>query len=86
MTELESQVRKTLWEYLSRRTSLDEFRASFVPISLDIEKSGDAQAMQLAHHIDGLLAEASSASWTEEELCEELAGSFAASGKALDRR
>jgi hypothetical protein len=53
--------------------SLDAFRAWFVPLSWNIEESGEPQAIQLAHHVFGILAEASSAGWTDEELHEELA-------------
>jgi hypothetical protein len=76
--DLENQIRKALWEYASSRVSLDEFRSRFVPISWDIEKSQDPAAIKLAHHIDGILAEASTAGWTEEQLHEELRGSVAA--------
>jgi len=82
--DLENQIRKALWEYASNRVSLDEFRSRFVPISWDIEKSQDAAAIKLAHHIDGILAEASTAGWTEEELHEELRGSVAAMPFAED--
>ena len=74
----ESQIRKALCAYANRNISLDEFRDSFVPISWDIENSGDPDAISLAHQIDGILAEASSSDWTEEELRQELSRPFAA--------
>jgi hypothetical protein len=72
---IENQIRKALWECANGRTSLDVFRAWFVPLSGNIEQSGEPQAVELAHHLDGILAEASSGSWTENELLEELKAS-----------
>jgi len=82
--DLESQIRKALWEYASNCVSLYEFRSRFVPLSWDIEASHDPAAIKLAHHIDGILAEASTAGWTEEQLHEELRGSVAAMPFAED--
>ena len=73
---LEEQIRNALWECAQHRMSLDDFRAWFVPLSCDIEGSGEPQAVELAHQIDGILAEASSAGWSEEEISEELARPF----------
>jgi len=64
--------------------SLDEFRAWFVPISWNIEESNEPQAIELAHRLDSVLAEASSGAWTEEQLHEELAGPFVADSFAQD--
>ena len=58
---------------LGARASLRAFREWFVPVSIDIEESGNALAVELVHHIDGILAEASSAGWSEADLCAELA-------------
>ncbi len=55
--------------------SLDAFRAWFVPLSANMEQSGEPQAIELAHRLDGILAEASSGGWTENELLEELKAS-----------
>ena len=44
-----------------------------MPLSWNIERNGEPQAIELAHHIDGILAEASSAGWSEDELLQELA-------------
>ena len=52
--------------------SLDSFREWFVPISIRVEQSGNRRAIELAYEIDGILAEASSAGWSEAELREEL--------------
>jgi hypothetical protein len=76
---VESQIRQALWKYAERRESLDEFRAWFVPLSWNIEESGELAAIELAHHIDGILAEASSGGWTDEELHEELSRPFVVS-------
>src|ERR1700733_1170233 len=76
MTEtIENQIRTALWECANGRRSLDAFRAWFVPVSSNIEQSGEPPAIGLAHHIDGVLAEASSGGWTEDELLEELKAS-----------
>jgi hypothetical protein len=69
---IENQIRKARWECAKGRMSLDAFRAWFVPLSWNIEESAEPQAIELAHHIDGILAEASSGGWTEDELLEEL--------------
>lgn len=65
---IENQIRKALWECPKGRMSLDAFRAWFVPLSSNIEQSGEPRAIELAHHVDGVLAEASSGGWTENEL------------------
>jgi len=79
---VETQIRRALWECAKRRKSLDEFRAWFVPLSWNIEESKDAQAIKLAHHIDGILAEASSGGWTEDQLQEQLTSPFVATSFA----
>jgi len=75
---IENQIRKALSECAEGRMSLDDFRARFVPLSANIESSQEPEAAELAHRIDGILAEASSGGWTEEELLEELTGPFVA--------
>lgn len=74
----ESQIRKALSACAEKRMSLDEFRAWFVPLSASIENSEEPDAVELAHQVDGILAEASSGSWTEDELFEELTSPFVA--------
>ena len=82
---LDLQIRNEVSRYLSHTIVLDKFYDWFVPRSWDIERSGNVLAIALAHRIDGLLAEASSAQWSEEELRQELAravprlGSYAVS-------
>lgn len=73
---LENQIRRELWRYANRRISFDDFLEWFVPISCGIEESGEADAVELAHQIDGILAEASSAGWSDEDIHEELARPF----------
>jgi hypothetical protein len=73
---IESKIWNALWKYAERDTSLDEFRSWFVPVSWNIEESGEAAAIELAHHIDGILSEASSGEWTEEQLHQELSRPF----------
>jgi hypothetical protein len=76
---VEYEIRNALWKYAERDTSLDEFRSWFVPVSWNIEQSGESAAIELVHHIDGVLAEASSGGWTEEQLHEELSRPFVVS-------
>jgi hypothetical protein len=76
---VDSQIRKALWKYIEGKISLDDFHAWFVPISWNIEESHEPQAIQLAHEIDGILAEASSADWSESDIYEELSRLFLAS-------
>jgi hypothetical protein len=64
--------------------SVDEFRSWFVPISWNIEQSNEPRAIELVYHVDGVLAEASSEAWTEEQLHEELAGPFVADPSAQE--
>ena len=65
---LENQIRRELWRYANRQISFDDFLEWFVPISCGIEESGEADAVELAHQIDGILAEASSAGWSGEDI------------------
>jgi hypothetical protein len=70
--ELENQIRQALSDCEIGKLSLDEFRKWFVPVSWNIEQSNDAATIDLAHRIDGILAEASSANWSDDDLREEL--------------
>lgn len=79
---VENQIRKALWECAYGHMSLDAFRACFVPLSWNIEESGEPLAIALAHDLDGILAEASSGGWTEDELLEELRSPFVANALA----
>jgi hypothetical protein len=76
MPILESQIVEHLQNYALRKISLDEFVEWFVPISIRIDQSHDDEAIELAHRIDGVLSEASSASWSEGDIHEELARPF----------
>jgi hypothetical protein len=60
MADLDIQILVELRKCVDQRLSMDEFRAWFVPLSLEIERSGEPRAIELAHYIDGILAEASS--------------------------
>lgn len=71
-SQLESQTQDMARRYVAGEISLTQFQDWFVPISWDIETTGDHSAIHLAHQIDGLLAEASSANWVERDLREEL--------------
>ena len=84
MAELENDIREMLWRFASVDKSFDNFLEWFVPISCNIEQSGDDQAIQLAHYIDGILLEASSSHWDEKDIREELARPFVADLFARD--
>jgi hypothetical protein len=73
MSDLRIQILKELRNCADQSLSLDAFREWFVPLSMDIEQSGQPEAIELAHHVDGILAEASSAQWTDEDLRQEMA-------------
>jgi hypothetical protein len=76
---LESQIREKLLGYAVRMISFDDFLEWFVPVSCGIEQNGDCDAKDLAHHIDGILAEASSAGWSPEDIHAELSRPFVVS-------
>jgi hypothetical protein len=80
MADLAIQILGELRKCVDRRLSMDEFRAWFVPLSLEIERSGQPPAIELAHRLDGILAEASSANWSEDDLRQELADIGLSSG------
>ena len=74
-----ANIRDEIQKYL-RGARLSALQEWFVPVSISIEQTGTPSAIRLAYQIDGLLAEASSAGWDEEELRAELAnaiGTFA---------
>jgi hypothetical protein len=70
---LEIQIANHLADFLTGKRSLQEFREWFVPLSIVIEDSKNQPAIELAYRIDGILAEASSAGWSDAGLREELA-------------
>jgi hypothetical protein len=74
MADLDIQILVELRKCVDRRMSMDEFRAWFVPLSMEIEQSGQPRAIELAHCIDGILAEASSADWGDDDRRQEMAG------------
>jgi hypothetical protein len=73
MADLYVQILAELRKCEDQSLSLEDFRARFVSVSLDIEQSGQPEAIELAHHLEGILAEASSADWSENDLRQELA-------------
>ena len=73
MSDLRIPILMELRKCADQSLSLDAFREWFVPLSMDIEQSGQPEAIELAHHVDGILAEASSAQWTDEDLRQEMA-------------
>jgi len=77
--QFENQIRDALGRVANNHLSLDDFQEWFVPVSWNIEGSGEPGAIELAHRIDALLAEASAAGWSESDLREELSTLFATS-------
>jgi hypothetical protein len=69
---LEIEIANHLASLLTGKGSLQEVREWFVPLSVDIEDSESRPAIELVYQIDGILAEASSASWSDADLREEL--------------
>jgi hypothetical protein len=72
MASLADQIRSQIERCTSGKSSLDEFRMWFVPLARNIEQSQHAEAIKLAYRIEGILGEASSGNWTDQELMEEL--------------
>jgi hypothetical protein len=70
---IEDQIRKNVRKFALGILSLDEFLQWFVPISWDIEKSKNPSLIALVHGLDGILAESSSAKWSESDMREVLA-------------
>jgi hypothetical protein len=70
---LDLQIQRELARLSGGRSSLAKFRDWFLPVSINIEESGNSSAIALVYQIDGILAEASSAGWDEEAIKEELA-------------
>jgi hypothetical protein len=77
--QFENQIREALGRVANNHLSLDDFRNWFVPVSWNIEGSGEPEAIDLAHRIDGVLAEASAVGWSEQDIREELSTLFAPS-------
>lgn len=73
---LDVQIRYHIERYIRGSISLGEFLDWFVPRSWDIEQSGNSSAIDLAHRVDGILGESSSADWSENELRGELANAI----------
>jgi len=69
---LETEIAYALSNCVDKRLSLEEFQQWFVPISVDIESSGNQEAIDLVYRIDGVLAEASSGEWADKDILEEL--------------
>lgn len=85
MADLHSRILVELRQCADQSLSIDAFREWFVPLSMDIEESGQSDAIELAHHLDGILAEASSARWSDEDLRHEMAGLALDHSKSLSR-
>jgi len=74
--QLDAQIADRVHEYLNGHLSFHEFQQWFVPASWNIERSGNRSAIALAHNVDGILAESSSANWDEMVLQRELANAI----------
>jgi hypothetical protein len=68
---LEIEIANRLAGFLAGKRSLQEFRDWFIPLSIDIEDSKNQPAIELAYRIDGILAEASSAGWSDADVRDE---------------
>jgi hypothetical protein len=69
---LSFEIRNKLYGYLAGDFPLSKFQDWFIPATWDVERSGDPDAVELAHEINLLLAELSHGDWTEEELRDRL--------------
>jgi hypothetical protein len=69
---LDLEILHELWKCSHGDLSIEDFQAWFAPISLDVEQSGQPEAIELAHRVEGVLAEASSGGWSEDELLQEI--------------
>jgi hypothetical protein len=84
MAGLHEEILSELRKCVDRSQSLDAFRQWFVPISWDIEQAGEGDAIALAHRLDGILAEASSAEWTDADLLHQMADLVREQAKSYD--
>jgi hypothetical protein len=70
---IDNQIRIKLLLCVSGQISLADFRAWFVPLSWGIENCKNSEAIELARVVDEVLAESSSAKWSEDQIRMELA-------------
>jgi hypothetical protein len=70
---LEQELRDRVESFLKGNDSFRAFEDWFVDFSWDIEESHERGAIALAHQVQGLMAEASHAKWSDVGLREELA-------------
>jgi len=71
-----TEIRSKLSNYLDGKISLRAFRDWFAPVAWLIENSQDSLAIELAYSIEGVLAECTSAHWSEQDLRDELANTI----------
>ena len=72
-TSLISEIRSRVVDCVEGRISVRGFRDWFATVAWNIETSEQQSAIQLVYRIDGLLAEAGSADWSDQGTKEELA-------------
>jgi|SRR5579859_6510857 len=65
---LDLEVREHLAKCLSGKARLDDFRVWLAPITMVVEQSGNANAVQVVHDIELAMAEFTSGHWTEAQL------------------
>lgn len=65
---LSCEIRAKMYEYLLEQIPLSKFQDWFTPATWDVERSGDLDAIELAHDIALLFAEYSNGDWTEAEI------------------
>ena len=68
----ENELRKTLWNYILGRLSLDQFKDWFIPLSQGIENKAEQSLVDLSYQVKLRLAEFSNGDWTEPELKDQL--------------
>ena len=69
---LVSEICARISDCVAGRLSVLEFRDWFAPVAWNIERSKLQTTIEFVYRIDGLLAEASSANWSEQDTREEL--------------
>jgi hypothetical protein len=83
-SSLEAEIRLALIRYLTNASSLLDFQDWFVPATLNIHKSGDFVAAELAAQTELALAEYSNGHRTESDLRRELQTMvYSAKGSAI---
>jgi hypothetical protein len=65
---LDLDVKRQIERYLTRKTTLNDFKRWLAPVTMDVEQSRSPLAVDLVYEIQLRLAEFSDGYWTEDEL------------------